>query len=188
MPQPPPIEPSDFAAFAALEGTSVDVHVAGDYELEVLHEGQLVRGKPTRLKVEPSGLSAAHCTLHGSGLHHAYVEGMQPPDREIYLAARDAYGNWLGDRTRVVEPNLRDKFAVHLRNTDINSTNPMVEVSDLGDGLLRAFYGVRLLGKFVLTVELEGVLLLRREVVIGRASDKPDDVTVASDDEPQPQP
>ena len=52
MPQPPPIEESAFVAFGALEGTSVDVHVAGEYELAVLHDESLVRGKPTRLKVE----------------------------------------------------------------------------------------------------------------------------------------
>ena len=173
-PPPPPPPPAEVVPFETLDGTSMEVTVSGEYELIVTHAGvngeKVVQGKPMRVAVMPAALSPAHSTLHGSGMYNAWVEGMNAGEREIVLTARDAYGNAIGKAL----PGLREGFSVQLRNTDTNLTNPMVEITDLGEGQLRGSYGVRLLGHFVLFVELHGETLLRKPLTIGRTSDKPE--------------
>ena len=177
----PPPRVAEVQAFQTLAGIGVDVIESGDYELSVVHTTSdgvehVVQRKPVKVKCEPGPLSPAHCTLTGSGLHTCYPEGMSAQEREIILTARDGYGNPLG---RAV-PGLREALQVTLRNTDAGLTNPMVEVSELAtafgqDAQLRAAYGVRLLGSFILFVELHHEELLSKPLRIVRASEKPED-------------
>ena len=170
-PKPVPIEEGATHSFTSLSGTSVGVTVAGDYDLTVQHDGLTVKGKPVRIKVEPDALSPPHITMHGSGLHDAYVDWDKPVDRFVLLTGRDAYSNWMGKMV----PNFRESIHVTLRNQDKDGTNPMVELSDVGEGVLRLTYGVRMHGQFVLSIAFGSTLLLAKKITIGRIADRPAD-------------
>ena len=170
-PKPVPIEEAATHSFTSLTGTSVGVTVAGDYDLTVQHDGLTVKGKPVRIKAEPDALSPPHITMHGSGLHDAYVDWDKPVDRFVLLTGRDAYSNWMGKMV----PNFRESIHVTLRNQDKDGTNPMVELNDVGEGVLRLTYGVRMHGQFVLSIAFGSTLLLAKKITIGRIADRPAD-------------
>jgi hypothetical protein len=78
-PPPPPVAP--VVTFTSLESTSKDITEAGEYTLTVYHNSddgmKMVQGKPTHVTVLPGPMEPECCTLHGSGMHHAWVEGLQ---------------------------------------------------------------------------------------------------------------
>ena len=86
--------------------------------------------RPVRVVVEPSALSAVHCTLTGSGMYPAYVDPFAPAlEREIVVRACDEFGNPIGKAL----PGMKEGFLAQLRNTNPDLTNPMVEVQELGE-------------------------------------------------------
>lgn len=54
------------------------------------------RDIPTIIHVTPSALSAVHSTFYGSGMHSRYPDGVEDEEREIFVIARDSFGNRLG--------------------------------------------------------------------------------------------
>ena len=128
----------------SLESTSLHLEVTGDYELHLTLHGKLVKGRPTKIRIEPAALSAAHCTLHGSGLHTCYMDPLSSTEREIFLTARDRFSNRLGRGGL----SLHDDYQFSLRSLNPETPSLLIDYADHGEGVYRGAYGVRIMGEF----------------------------------------
>ena len=155
---------------------------SGDFDLLVHHK---LGGEPPALVKRRASaccspaIDVPEATLHGSGMHPCRFDAFGNVEREIMLTCRDAFGN----RVPRVGLTIGTELAAKLTSVDAEgaaiegAAAPTVVITDVGGGVYRLTYGVRVRGSFELTVRLLGETLISRSVdVLG--GDEPDEAII----------